>query len=89
MFSRSNFKTVRSINQNILPYLNEKDKAEFQDDTLKVRSKKEMHIYRLSLKGCNIYLDYARNYLKFSNFEEGIKKLEKEMKNTFCANCVA
>ena len=89
MFERTNFKTVRSIKEHILPYCTEEQKKNFAFETKREKFKKEQEIIKLSLAGCKLYLEYCERLTYFKNFTEGIELLKKAMEEKWCSGCIA
>ncbi len=89
MFERTNWKTCRTINNSIIPFLTEDEKKDFILDTKRSRFKKEQTVYKLTLNGCKKFIEVCSGaqFKMYSNFAEGIELLKQEMEKTWCGGC--
>lgn len=84
MFSTSNWKVVRRIDERILPEVTDKEKEEFVKREERDRyNNKVCTRYYLGREACKKYIDYMMGSKKYHNVEVGIAKLIVEMKNRF------
>ena len=83
MFGTSNFKVVRRINEQILPYCNDKERKSFTLTSEMNQQKKYIKVYRLSNDACTKYLEHMEQHARFANITEGIYKFQKMMLRTF------
>lgn len=89
MFGRTNWKTCRTINNSILPFLTDEEKKDFVMDTIRDRYKKEQVIYKLTLQGCKKFLELCESpkFNVYASFSKGAALLKQEMEKVWCSDC--
>ena len=91
MLGRTNWKTCRTINNSIIPFLTEEEKKEFVLDNKRDRRKKEQVIYKLTLSGCRKFIELCESpqFSVYANFLAGAELLKQEMRKVWCSECEA
>lgn len=83
IFGTTNFKIVRRINEQILPYCTEDERREFILSSEMSQQHKCLEVYHLSRDACIQYLDYIERCKKFTNIAEGIGKFKEMIQSVF------
>lgn len=86
---RTNWKTVRTINRSLLPFLTESEKKGFVPAKIRDSHKKEQIIYKLTLDGCKKFLELCEKgqWRNYANFQAGAELLKQEMEKVWCGEC--
>lgn len=83
IFGTSNFKIVRRINEQILPYCTDDERKEFTLSSEMSRQHKYIEVYHLSHDACMQYLEYIEGCKKFTNIAEGIGRFKEMIQSVF------
>lgn len=89
MLGRTNWKTCRTINNSILPFLTDEEKKWFVVGKIRDRHKKEQVIYKLTLQGCKKFLELCESpqFNVYASFSNGAVLLKQEMEKVWCSDC--
>lgn len=83
IFGTTNFKIVRRINEQILPYCTEDERREFTLSSEMNQQHRYLEVYHLSRDACIRYLDYIEGCRKYTNIAEGIDKFREMIRSAF------
>ena len=83
IFGTTNFKIVRRINEQILPYCTEDERKEFTLSSEMNQQHRYLEVYHLSRDACIRYLDYIEGCRKYTNIAEGIDKFREMIRSVF------
>lgn len=83
MFSTSNFKVVRRIKNQILPYCSEKDRKGFELASERSKQNRYMEVCHLSKRACEIYLEHMEGWSRYTCVVAGISDFKKKMQEVF------
>lgn len=89
ILGRTNWKTVRTINNSLIPFLSDEEKRDFIQGTKRDRHKKEQIIYKLTLEGCRKFIEMCESeqFRMYANFVKGAEILRQEVEKVWCSEC--
>lgn len=86
LFSTSNFKVVRRIDERIMPYLDSETRKNFQLVRGFNSQHKKTTFYRLNRTACELYLEEISKYKKLVNIAGGCGAMQELVAKVFPAD---